>query len=157
MKRRPNRRQARGGFTLMELMLVMAILVILIGLVAPRFMGAQEGANISSAKTQIGLFKSSLDMYRLHLNTYPTTEQGLVAMIEEPADSEIPDRWQGPYLDSDIPIDPWGHEYQYEYPPSRNTKDFPDIWSLGPDGEDGTDDDIGNWPDEDRESELADL
>lgn len=157
MRRKYSKKQARSGFTLMELMLVMAILVILIGLVAPRFMGAQEGANISSAQTQIGLFKSSLDMYRLHLNSYPTTEQGLAAMIEEPADLTTPDRWQGPYLDSEIPIDPWGNEYQYEYPPTRNTKDFPDIWSLGPDGEDGTDDDIGNWPDEDRESELADL
>lgn len=157
MKQRHSNRQARAGFTLMELMLVMAILVILIGLVAPRFMGAQEGANISSTKTQIGLFKSSLDMYRLHLNGYPTTEQGLAAMVEEPSDVDVPDRWQGPYLDSGLPIDPWGNEYQYEYPPTRNTADFPDIWSMGPDGEDGTDDDIGNWPDEDREDELADL
>ncbi len=157
MKRKHTTRRARAGFTLMELMLVMAILVILVGLVAPRFMGAQKGANISAAKNQVGLFKSSLDMYQLHMNTYPSTEQGLVAVVEEPSELESPDRWQGPYLDDGLPVDPWGHAYQYEYPPSRNTRDFPDIWSFGPDGEDGTDDDIGNWPDEEDSEELADL
>lgn len=150
MKRAPTRRSTRQAFTLMELLLVMAILVILMTLVAPRFMGTQKKANINAAKTQIGLFKSPLEMFAMDMNTYPTTEQGLDALVNEPGDLENPAQWQGPYLDSQIPTDPWGRPYQYEYPPTRNTSDVPDIWSVGPDGEDGTEDDIGNWPDEEE-------
>ena len=149
---RPSRhRPPRSGFTLMELLLVMAILVILLGLVAPRFMGTQKKANINAAQSQIGLFKSPLEMYALDMNSYPATEQGLQALVEAPGDLENPEQWKGPYLDSSIPTDPWGREYQYEYPPSRKTNDFPDIWSFGPDGEDGSEDDIGNWSAEEAE------
>lgn len=147
-RERLKRYENRRGFTLMELLLVMAILVILLGLVAPRFLGTQKKANVNAAKSQIGLLKTPLESFALEMNSYPTTEQGLVALVEAPADLENPDQWKGPYLDSDMPTDPWGHAYQYEYPPTRNSRDFPDIWSLGPDGEDGTEDDIGNWPDE---------
>lgn len=147
---RATRCPRRGGFTLMELLLVMAILVILLGLVAPRFMGTQQKANVNAAKSQIGLFKTPLETFALDMNTYPTTDQGLAALSDPPSDLENPDQWKGPYLDSDVPPDPWGREYQYEYPPSRNNRDFPDIWSLGPDGEDGTEDDIGNWPEDVR-------
>lgn len=145
-------RRERPGFTLMELLLVMAILVILLGLVAPRFMGTQKKANINAAKSQIGLFKPALDMYATDLNTYPTTEQGLTSLLEVPGDIENPKKWTGPYVDT-LPKDPWGHDYQYAYPPTNNKKDFPDIWSLGPDGEDGTEDDITNWVGESEESE----
>lgn len=151
MSRRLRHRPDRAAFTLMELLLVMAILVILLGLVAPRFMNTQKKANVNAAKSQIGLFKSPLEMYALDMNSYPTTEQGLEALVEEPSDLENPEQWQGPYLDSSIPTDPWSHDYQYEYPPSRKTTDFPDIWSLGPDGEDGSEDDIGNWSEEEGE------
>ncbi|MBX7165145.1 MAG: type II secretion system major pseudopilin GspG [Pirellulales bacterium] len=139
-------RRRRAGFTLMELLLVMAILVILLGLVAPRFMNTQAKANINAAKSQIGLFKTPLEMYFQNMNAYPTTEQGLLAIAEAPADLENKDKWDGPYIDGGIPKDPWGHDYQYRYPAEKNKNDFPDIWSLGPDGEDGSDDDIGNWP-----------
>lgn len=145
MKRTTYRSAARAGFTLMELLLVMAILVILLGLVAPRFLGTQQKANINAAKAQIGLFKTPLENYALDLNGYPTTEQGLAALVEAPSDLEDANRWKGAYLDSSIPKDPWGHDYQYENPPTRNKNGFPDIWSMGPDGEEGTDDDIGNW------------
>lgn len=155
MRRTMKHRQARRGFTLMEMLLVMAILVILLGLVAPRFLGTQKKANINAAKAQIGLFKSPLEMYALDMNGYPTTEQGLAALIEAPGDLEDPTKWKSAYLDSAIPQDPWGHDYQYASPPTRNKNGFPDIWSLGPDGEDGTDDDIGNWHGEDGEEELA--
>ena len=144
---------ARAGFTLMELLLVMAILVILLGLVAPRFLGTQKKANIGAAKSQIGLLKGPLENYALDMNGYPTTEEGLVSLIELPSESEREDQWSGPYLDeTSVPTDPWGNEYQYEYPPSRNQIDRPDIWSFGPDGEDGTDDDIGNWSDDDEDA-----
>ena len=153
MPRQPRRSRRRSGFTLMELLLVMAILVILLGLVAPRFLGTQQKANASAAKSQIGLFKSPLEMYALDLNDYPPTDQGLAALTEEPSDIANPGRWKGPYLDSGIPKDPWGHDYQYEYPPTHQDRDFPDIWSVGPDGEEGTEDDIKNWStDEDENS-----
>ncbi|MBX7075275.1 MAG: type II secretion system major pseudopilin GspG [Pirellulales bacterium] len=147
MKNRPSQRR---GFTLMELLLVMAILVILLGLVAPRFMGTQKKANINAAKSQIGLFKSPLEMYVLDMQSYPTTEQGIISLTEAPGDLENPKQWKGPYLDSEIPKDPWQHDYQYAFPPTHN-KEFPDIWSFGPDGEDGTEDDIGNWKEEAEE------
>jgi general secretion pathway protein G len=147
MQNRIERKQRRG-FTLMELLLVMAILVILLGLVAPRFMGAQKKANIDAAKIQVGNFKTPLENYALDMNRYPTTEQGLIALNEAPGDLENPKQWNGPYLDDDLPKDAWGHDYQYAYPPTRNKRDYPDIWSLGPDGEDGTEDDIGNWKEE---------
>lgn len=139
---RPRRRR---GFTLMELMLVMAILVILLGLAVPRFMGTQKKANINAAKSQIGLFKGALEMYAADSQNYPTTEQGLAVLIEAPDDEAARKNWGGPYLDGDPPKDPWGHDYQYAYPPAKNEKDFPDIWSFGPDGEDGTEDDVVNW------------
>lgn len=145
--RRPEN-QRRAGFTLMELLLVMAILVILLGLVAPRFINTSKEANISAANSQIGLFRSPLDMYALNMNSFPSTEQGLAALVEAPEDLDDDNRWKGPYVD-EIPQDPWGNDYQYEYPSDRmGDKDFPAIWSLGPDGEDDTEDDIGNWPDE---------
>lgn len=143
-QRKTRIRRSRAGFTLMELLLVMAILVILLSLVAPRFMNTQSKANIGAAKSQIGLFKTPLLMYQQSLNKFPTTEQGLVALVEAPAELEQPEKWEAQL--ENIPKDPWGHDYQYRYPAEKNTHDFPDIWSLGPDGEDGTDDDIGNWP-----------
>lgn len=147
------RRTDRRGFTLMELLLVMAILVILLGLVAPRFLGTQKKANIGAAKSQIGLFKAPLEMFASDNNSYPTTEQGLAALVESPDDEAAQKQWSGPYLDGDPPKDPWGHDYQYAYPPTKNKKDFPDIWSFGPDGEDGTEDDVVNWEtEEDREA-----
>lgn len=150
--RQRRRTPTRAGFTLMELLLVMAILVILLGLVAPRFLGTQKKANESAARSQIGLLKGPLENYALDMNNYPSTEEGLVALVEAPSDSERPERWAGPYLDeTSIPTDPWGNEFQYEYPPSHNEVDQPDIWSIGPDGEDGTDDDITNWSEEDED------
>jgi general secretion pathway protein G len=151
MSHRNSPRRARRAFTLMELLLVMAILVILLGLVAPRFIGTQKKANENAAKIQIEMFADPLKTYVLDMNTFPTTEQGLKSLIEAPADLENPKKWRG-YLDADeIPKDPWGHDYQYAYPPTHNKRDFPDIWSLGPDGEDGTEDDIGNWTTEESE------
>lgn len=151
MRRRTKRSRRRHAFTLMELLLVMAILVILLSLVATRFTGTQKKSNINAAKAQIGLLKQPLDMFALDMNTFPTTEQGLEALTEAPADLEDETKWQGPYTDAKIGTDPWGNEYQYRYPPENNKEqDFPEIWSLGPDGEDNTEDDISNW---DRDDE----
>lgn len=147
-----------GGFTLLEMLIVLGILVMLIALAAPRFLGAQKKADIQTAKTQIGLFRGALERYALDMKTFPTTEQGLQALITPPAGTEgttmgdtqgtgtVAGKWDGPYLNvSEIPLDPWGNPYQYRYPPERGTTDFPDIWSFGPDGQDNTEDDICSW------------
>lgn len=137
----------RSGFTLMEMLLVMAILALLMALVGPRILGSQRKSDIGAAKTQIGMFKAALETYALDIKTFPSTEDGLSALVEEPSQkSGGESRWDGPYIEAEaIPADPWGHPYQYAYPPAHGKRDFPDIWSLGPDGDDGTEDDIVNW------------
>ncbi|MFV2065376.1 MAG: type II secretion system major pseudopilin GspG [Pirellulales bacterium] len=143
-RRKPAAR--RGGFTLMEMLLVLAILVVLMGLVGPRILSSQKKADINTTKTQIGGFKDTLKHYALDMRTFPSTEDGLTVLMEEPSDPDAAEKWDGPYLEAaEIPKDPWGNDYQYEYPPSHGKYDFPDIWSYGPDGEEGTDDDIVNW------------
>lgn len=150
MKRSSNRR-GRRGFTLMEMLIVLGILVIVFALAAPRFFGAREKANLNAAKVQIEAFRGALDKYKFDTNDYPATEQGLQALFQQPAASEdavegSTSSWDGPYMNKPaLPKDPWGHEYQYAYPPERGSGDFPDIWCLGPDGEDNTDDDICSW------------
>lgn len=151
MKRNHKRNRRSGGFTLVEVLVVMAILVLLAGLVAPRILGSKKKANIQTVTTQIGGFKSALERYALDIDAFPTSEQGLQALITEPeADEEGntggKSKWDGPYLNSDaLPTDPWGNEYQYEYPPTHGKGNSPEIWSFGPDGEDDTEDDIVSW------------
>jgi len=142
------RKARRQGFTLVEVLIVLAILVMLVALVVPRFLGARKKADIQTAQTQIGLLRGALERYALDTKDFPTTEQGLQALLTPPSDADdsTVSGWDGPYLDKDaIPKDPWGNEYQYAYPPERGTGDFPDIWSFGPDKEDGTEDDICSW------------
>lgn len=142
------RRARRSGFTLTEMLIVLAILVMLVALVVPRFMGARKRADVNAAQSQIGLFRGALERYALDTRNFPATEQGLQALLTPPSDdSETSLRgWEGPYVSADaIPVDPWGNAYQYVYPPERGTTDTPDIWSFGPDGEDNTEDDICSW------------
>ncbi len=145
MRQTQQRNRDRRGFTLMEMLLVLAILVVLMGLVAPRILGTQKKADISSTKAQIGSLRSALEHYALDMKDFPKTDQGLSALIESPAEKES-SSWDGPYVtSSELPKDPWGHDYQYEYPPTHGKGDSPDIWSLGPDGEDNTEDDVVSW------------
>ncbi len=140
----------RRGFTLMELLVVLAILVLLMAMVAPRVLKFLGKSDISVAKTQIGNLKKSLDMYKAECRTYPRTEQGgLNALISPPGASETGATvrgWDGPYLDGDsVPLDPWGLPYGYAFPPTRSRSPGPEIWSFGPDNMDGTEDDICSW------------
>jgi general secretion pathway protein G len=138
----------RRGFTLMELLVVLGILAMLMGLVVPSIMKSQGKADVSNTKIQIKGLVGCLKQYKIDMKEYPTTEQGLRALLEKPADlsDEKAEKWDGPYTENDeLPKDPWGHDYQYEYPPKKGTGDAPDLWSFGPDGEDGTDDDVVSW------------
>jgi general secretion pathway protein G len=138
-------RRRRGGFTLMEVLLVLAILVILGALVAMNFGNVLGDADRKAARSQIGLFEPALKMYFLHLKDYPPTDMGLEALRTPPTDLPNPAKWQGPYLEKPVPLDPWGRPYQYAYPGRYSDPGSYDLWSLGKDGADGTDDDIGNW------------
>ena len=131
----------RGGFTLMEVLLVLAILVILGAMVAMNFTTIMGGADRNAARSQIGLFEPAIKLYFLHLKHYPPNLEALQAA---PGDLPNPAKWDGPYLEKTIPLDPWGRPYQYSAPGRYNVDSY-DLWSLGPDGADGTEDDIGNW------------
>jgi len=137
MKTRPSRRRRRGGFTLMEVLLVLAILVILGGTVTFYFVGMQESAYTQAARTQITSFENSLETYHLYMSSYPSTSAGLEALRTQPSDAKNPGRWQQVMKDP-IPNDPWGNPYNYEL---KSPKDFV-VWSYGADQQDGTDDDI---------------
>lgn len=134
----------RQGFSLVELMIVLAILVLLAGLVLPRLLGQQNKADIKATQTQINSFKMALQNYAVDVRTFPDTESGLRALVTKPENEQQARKWDGSYLD-EIPVDPWGNAYNYEYPPTKGALDFPNIWSNGPDGESDTDDDIKNW------------
>ncbi len=144
MKRNRTGRASRG-FTLVEMLVVLGILVVLVSLVAPRIIGSQKKADIKAARTQIGLFKNALQKYAIDVKSFPATEQGLQALIERPVDIDENVDGEWPYLDGSIPKDPWGNEYMYEYPGTHGTVDAPEIWSFGPDKEENTADDICSW------------
>jgi general secretion pathway protein G len=125
------------GFTLIELMVVIVILGILAGLVLPRFMGRTEEAKKTKARLQIENLEGALKLYKLDIGTYPTTEQGLEALVQKPSTGTVPKNWrEGGYLEkAKVPEDPWGRPYVYMAPGIKN-RDF-DLKSLGADGEEG--------------------
>ena len=134
----------RRGFTLIEVLLVLAILVIIASFAVMAYGPIQDSAKSRAARTQISMFESPLQAYRISIGTFPTTAQGLEALRTPPGDLPNPDKWEGPYLGKPVGADPWGQAYQYEYP-GKHGNDVPDIWSLGPDCTDGTTDDVNNW------------
>lgn len=119
------------GFTLLELLVVMVILGLLAGIVAPQYFGQIGKSNAKVARAQIEGFSQALDQYRLDVGQYPTAEQGLAALRTAPANTP---RWAGPYLKRDVPVDPWGHAYQYKIPGQHG--DY-DLLSLGADTQPG--------------------
>lgn len=132
----------QGGFTLLEVMVVIVILGILASMVVPNLMGSQERANVQKAVSDINALETSLSMYKMDNYNYPTTEQGMEALVEETEIEPLPRRFpEGGYVKR-LPNDPWGNEYQLLNPGENGNID---IFSMGPDGEAGTEDDIGNW------------
>jgi general secretion pathway protein G len=126
----------RSGFTLLELVVVIIVLGLLAGIVAPQIIGRLSEAKSTTARTQIELLSVALDGYRLDNGSYPTTEQGLAALREKPTRAPIPANWRGPYLRKTVPMDPWGRPYLYRLPGERNPSAF-DLESLGRDGKVG--------------------
>ena len=121
----------RGGFTLLELLVVMVIIGLLAAYVAPRYFSQVGRSEVRSAQAQIAALRNALDTYRLDVGSYPTPEQGLVALNVKPPSAV---RWNGPYLQKSVPVDPWGHPYQYKAPGEHG--EF-DLFSLGKDGQPG--------------------
>lgn len=138
----PVSRGRAGGFTLLELLVVMVIVGLLVGYVGPRYFSQIGKSEVKAAKAQINAFEKALDQYRLDTGHYPTTEQGLNALNAKPANEP---KWQGPYLTKAIPADPWGNPYQYRQPGEHG--EF-DLWSFGKDGQPGGTGetaDVTNW------------
>ncbi len=137
----------KKGFTMIEIMLVVIIIGILAAMVVPNLAGRGNQARIAAARADIEAnITAALDMYELDNGKYPSTSQGLAALIREPSSSPAPLNWSGPYLKKKkIPTDPWGREYVYASPGSHNTDEF-DLSSYGSDGVQGGDD-ITNWAD----------
>ena len=132
-----------GGFTLIELMLVIIIIAALASMVVPRLAGRTEEARIGTAKADVkGNLSLALRLYEVDSGQYPTTGQGLKALMEKPTSPPVPSNWKGPYIEQE-PLDPWGRTYQYRYPGTHPPRDY-DLFSVGPDGVEGNDD-IGNW------------
>ena len=131
------------GFTLIELMVVLAIIGVLAALIVPNVLGRADDARITAARTDVGNLMQALKLYKLDNQRYPSAEQGLDALIKKPGAGAVPPNWR-PYLDK-LPADPWGRPYQYIFP---GVKGEIDVFSLGADGQaggDGKDADIGSW------------
>jgi general secretion pathway protein G len=141
------RRAARAvGFTLIELMLVLVILATLAAIVLPKFTGRSQQAKVTGARTQLANFETALSAFEIDLGRYPTTTEGLRALVEKPSSNS--EGWIQPYLSRQvIPNDPWGNEYHYRYPGQYNENGY-DLYSGGPDGKQGGGDDITNWSSE---------
>jgi general secretion pathway protein G len=135
------------GFTLIEIMLVVIIIGVLVAMVVPNIAGRSEQARKTAAKTDIeSNLSNALDLYQLDNGHYPTTEQGLSALIQEPTQSPVPTKWSGPYLKKKkLPKDPWGRDYVYVSPGEHNKESY-DLYSLGPKGIEGQDN-VTNWDD----------
>ncbi len=132
-------RSDRKGFTLIELVVVVMIIAGLAGMVILRVLPVSEEAEKKISKGGIANMEMALKSYRRHRGEYPSTDQGLGILLQSYG---LPD-WNGPYLE-DEPIDPWGREYRYRNPGIHNPRRF-DLWSVGPDGDSGTGDDVTNW------------
>jgi general secretion pathway protein G len=151
------RQTLRQGLSLLEVMIVLIILVGLMAIVGPRLLGTQKKADMRTAQVQIGNVVSALKLYAADMKSFPTTEEGLELLVTAPEDEALAKNWSGPYLeDGKVPVDPWGSPLGYEYgdgeassstdPKSTDASviDFPRIFSLGPDKQPGTTDDIAN-------------
>ncbi len=137
-------RQARG-FTLIELLIVMVILGLLASLVGPRLFGQLDSSKIKAARTQIEMVGAALDTYRLDMSQYPSTEQGIRALSDKPADQAEALKWRGPYLKKRVDKDPWGNSYVYKAPGEKADYELSSLGADGKEGGSGDNADIHSW------------
>ncbi len=139
---RPRSRGPSFGFTLLELLVVMVIIGLLAGYVGPKFFGQIGKSEVKAAKAQIDGLQKALDQYRLDVGHYPSSEQGLQALVAKQADEP---KWAGPYLSKALPKDPWGHDYQYKSPGEHGEYDLLSFGKDGQPGGEGEDADLVSW------------
>lgn len=135
------------GFTLIEMLVVMVLIGLLAGLVGPKLFGRVDSSKVQTASAQIKMFKGALETYRLDVSRFPTQAEGLNALNQAPTEERAKARWRGPYLDQDLPVDPWGNPYVYSLP-GANGQPFA-LYSFGADGKrggEGVDADVGLLP-----------
>jgi general secretion pathway protein G len=135
-------RKGRLGFTLLELLVVIVIIGLLAGMVAPRYFDQVKKSNSNIARAQIELFDKALDQYRLDVGSFPSTELGLMALTARPPNVE---KWVGPYLKKNAPPDPWGRPYIYKSPGDHGDYDLSSLGSDGQEGGTGDAVDLTNW------------
>lgn len=128
-------RRATAGFTLVEMLVVLVIIGLLAGLVGPKLIKHGDEAKVKTADTQVKMLKGALETMRLDINRFPTTEEGLALLSKAPTEEKAKARWHGPYIDGDVPADPWGNPYQYAFP-GANGQPFV-LYSYGEDGQPG--------------------
>lgn len=138
-----NKRQGpQSGFTLLELLVVLVIIGLLVGYVAPRYFAQVGKSEVKVARAQLKALEDSLDQYRLDVGRYPTSEQGIDSLNTQPAGEA---RWQGPYLKKNVPKDPWGNPYQYKAPGEHGEYDLSSLGKDGQSGGTGESADITSW------------
>jgi general secretion pathway protein G len=146
MKRtkRPELSLSSAGFTLVEIMVVVIVIGILAAVIIPQFTGTTTDAKISAAKANVSELESAIERFNVHMDRYPSSEEGLNGLVAAPTGEE--QKWRGPYVKV-VRNDPWGHPFQYRTPGTHHPSSF-DLWSRGADGADGGEGpnaDIGNW------------
>ncbi len=133
------------AFTFLEIMFVVVIIGILLAVALPRFSGQTNQARMASTRLQMGNIRTALAQFEMHVGRFPDTREGLQALVVRPS-SVSDELWEGPYLDTEgaeLPMDSWRNAFNYRSP-GENNRDY-DLWSAGPDGREGTEDDITNW------------
>ena len=135
-------RFSESGFTLIELLVVMVIIGLLAAIVLPNYIGQSDKARVRAAQAQIMQLGTALDSFRLDVGRYPTSEEGLTALRQKPSSA---DRWEGPYLQKDVPNDPWGRPYVYKAPGDHGGFDLMSYGADGTPGGDGYNKDVTSW------------
>jgi general secretion pathway protein G len=137
--------RSNAGFTLLEILLVVIIIGMLVGVAVVKLSGQGAKAKDVTCRRQIDAYKTALGLYELHNGFFPSSEQGLQALVTQPSTPPAPSEWRGPYLDPpQIRKDPWGREFIYKNPGTKFPGGY-DLYSAGPDGVPDNEDDVGNW------------